>query len=70
MSIKQIDYDKCIQCHRCWEICPLDVFRLFNDEVYIAYRDDCMSCFLCTLVCPEKCIAVDGLRSRELTYPY
>ena len=70
MAIKQIDYKKCINCHTCFEICPMDVFRLFNREVYIAYPHDCMSCFLCVMACPEKCIDVDGFRSRELPFPY
>lgn len=48
----------------------MDVFRYFGGDVYIAYREDCMSCFLCALACPQKCIVIDGFRAKEIPFPY
>ncbi|CEP68993.1 4Fe-4S ferredoxin-type, iron-sulphur binding domain [Moorella glycerini] len=70
MAVTRIDYEKCNRCGKCWDICPMDVFQRFDREIYIAYRDDCMSCFLCAIECPEGCIEVDGKRARELPFPY
>ena len=70
MAIREIDYSQCIRCHQCFDVCPMDVFRLFAGDVYIAYGEDCMSCFLCALECPQKCIAIDGFRAKEIPFPY
>ncbi|MFZ7101537.1 MAG: 4Fe-4S dicluster domain-containing protein [Peptococcaceae bacterium] len=57
--IKYINAEKCKGCGVCAERCPLDTIRM-NDEkkAYIAYADDCMTCFLCELVCPQGAIFV------------
>ncbi len=59
MMITKIDQDKCVGCGVCVSLCPPDVLRL-NDKkkAYIAYNDDCMTCYLCERNCPSGAIFV------------
>jgi|GEM_PF-756526 len=70
MPIEGIDYGKCISCHKCYQICPMDVFRLIEGEVYIAYREDCARCFLCERVCPTQAIKVNALPVLPVPNPF
>ena len=58
--IAKIDDTKCTGCGICVESCALDTLRLDPDtgKAYIAYPDDCMTCFTCELRCPENAIDV------------
>lgn len=58
--IQSIDRDACVGCGRCVERCPLDTLRLDADgKAYIAYPEDCMTCYLCERVCPAGAVDVD-----------
>jgi NAD-dependent dihydropyrimidine dehydrogenase PreA subunit len=70
MAIEIIDYEKCIRCHRCYDICPMDVFRLVGEEVYLAYAGDCARCFLCERVCPTEAIGMNALPVVPLPDPF
>jgi NAD-dependent dihydropyrimidine dehydrogenase PreA subunit len=70
MAIEGIDYEKCIRCHRCYEICPMDVFRLVGEEVYLAYPRDCARCFLCERVCPAEAIALNAMPVIRVPDPF
>ena len=73
MTIKSIDKDACKSCQlriedRCpvMESCPTDVIRVDErKQPYIAYPDDCDSCFLCQLDCPHGAVHV----SAEISLP-
>lgn len=56
--IKTIYTTKCIGCGRCVNICPLDVIRIKNKKAWIAYPEDCHSCYLCEMICPKGAIYV------------
>lgn len=54
-----IDKNKCIGCHKCVEICPLDVFGKQDKGVRvpeIRYPDECWHCNACGLDCPVHAI--------------
>ncbi len=70
MTVERIDYGKCIDCLRCWQICPMDVYRLAGRQVYIAYPDDCMCCYLCELECPTEAITVNPQRGQAKPFPW
>ncbi len=70
MSIQKIDREKCALCGLCFQICPLDVFGKIGRFVFIAHPEDCMTCFLCELECPEGAILVGPERGMEKILPY
>ena len=61
--IERIDAEKCIGCGSCANRCPLDAIRM-NEEgkAYIAYSDDCMTCYICERYCPAGAIYVQPFR--------
>jgi len=47
----------------CVKICPLDAIRLNdNNKAFIAYPEDCMTCFMCERACPAGAVDVSPLR--------
>jgi len=54
------DSELCINCGKCWEVCPRGVFitngkvaKLFNSQA-------CIECGACMLNCPVKAIVVES----------
>ena len=70
MGIEYINYSICKKCLKCYDICPMDVFRVVGKDVFIAYAEDCMCCFLCELECPADALKVTGIRTRVLPKPW
>ena len=58
--IQSIDQEKCTGCGTCMEICPVDTFRIEEEiqKAGIKYPEDCLTCFLCEMRCPEEAIFV------------
>ena len=58
--IKEISEEKCTGCGRCVDACALDTLRLDanTNKAYIAYPDDCMTCYTCEAVCAFGAIYV------------
>jgi len=48
----------------------MDVIRTAGKRVYLAYPEDCMSCFLCELECPTEAIHVSPKRTRVKPMPW
>jgi nitroreductase/NAD-dependent dihydropyrimidine dehydrogenase PreA subunit len=56
-----IDKEKCIECHRCLDACPIVRvvgFKSIEDEL-LGYV--CLQCGGCMAVCPQGAISVSGL---------
>ncbi len=71
MPIIEIKKELCKNCNICVEICPLDVLVESNDITpSIKYRDDCQSCYLCSISCPEGAIIVTPDRARPSPLPF
>ena len=69
MAITSIDRSFCNKCYlRQTEKCPVadscsvDVIRLDSEgKPYIAYREDCHNCFLCSRDCPLGAVNVSAM---------
>ncbi len=65
--IESIDKDKCVCCETCVEVCPMDVFRINEDEAHseTRYPGDCQTCYTCELECPQNAIRVGPWRKKR-----
>ena len=68
--IEIVDEARCTGCNICVRACPTDVFEAVAGGVpRIARQDDCQTCFMCELYCPEDALFVapqaDGLAASD-----
>lgn len=62
--IERLDQTLCHRCGLCLELCAMDVFRRdrLTGGYYMAFPEDCQTCFNCELECPRQAIQVSPLR--------
>jgi NAD-dependent dihydropyrimidine dehydrogenase PreA subunit len=56
--IEVIDAERCTSCNICVRVCPTNVFDKTDSIPVIARQDDCQTCFLCELYCPDDALFV------------
>lgn len=57
--IEVVHDERCIDCARCVEVCPTNVFdALPSGHPVIARQSDCQSCFMCEAWCPVDALFV------------
>ena len=58
MPVVKINYKKCIGCKKCYELCPMDVYKWDEekDMPIVAYEDECWFCGCCWMECPKRAI--------------
>lgn len=54
------DADLCINCGRCWEVCPHGVFAPGNKKAELVKPGACMECGACQMNCPAVAIRVNS----------
>lgn len=60
--IEIVSAERCIDCDKCVEVCPTDVFDAVPDShPVIARQADCQTCFLCEAYCPVDALFVAPL---------
>jgi NAD-dependent dihydropyrimidine dehydrogenase PreA subunit len=72
MHIITIDQDACNGCKRCVEACFNDVIR-FDEEKEVAvvmYPEECATCNLCELSCPDGAVKVIPQNPVRIPEPY
>jgi ferredoxin len=52
--------EKCINCNRCIQVCPHNVFTSGEKYISIHNHDDCMECGACQVNCPTEALLVDS----------
>jgi NAD-dependent dihydropyrimidine dehydrogenase PreA subunit len=65
--IEVVDAERCTSCDICVSVCPTNVFDKTDGIPVIARQNDCQTCFLCELYCPEDALYVSPL--AEETQP-
>jgi NAD-dependent dihydropyrimidine dehydrogenase PreA subunit len=56
--IELVDTETCTSCNICVRVCPTNVFDKTDGVPVIARQDDCQTCFMCELYCPEDSLYV------------
>lgn len=56
--IEVIDSETCTSCNICVRVCPTNVFDKTDGIPVIARQEDCQTCFMCELYCPEDSLYV------------
>ena len=60
--IEIISAQRCIDCNKCVEVCPTDVFDAVDGgHPVIARQQDCQTCFQCEAYCPVDALFVAPL---------
>lgn len=54
------DPSRCINCKRCTQVCPHEVFAEGKEQVELENPDACMECGACALNCPVQAITVQS----------
>jgi NAD-dependent dihydropyrimidine dehydrogenase PreA subunit len=57
--IEVVSADRCIECDKCIEVCPTNVFDRGDAGLpVIARQSDCQTCFMCEAYCPVDALFV------------
>ena len=57
--IEFVSQSRCITCNKCVQVCPMNVFSAVkNAPPVMARQEDCQTCFICELYCPEDALFV------------
>jgi NAD-dependent dihydropyrimidine dehydrogenase PreA subunit len=57
--IELVSQTRCIECNKCVQVCPMNVFSAVKGAPpVIARKDDCQTCYMCELYCPVDALYV------------
>ena len=55
-----IDKEKCDECLKCIEICPMEVFgKDEKNKALVLKEKECIACNACVVQCPKAAIKVE-----------
>ena len=71
MTVEKYDSKKCTGCGACIEYCTRDVWRMDREtnKAYMAYKEDCQTCYTCEINCPVSAIWVHPYRQAPRMWP-
>lgn len=65
--IEIVSAERCTACNICVHVCPTNVFDLVPKQPpRIARQEDCQTCFMCELYCPEDALYVAPVADQAL----
>ncbi|MBI2853955.1 MAG: ferredoxin family protein [Chloroflexi bacterium] len=72
MGIQGIKEELCNGCRRCFNDCPMDVFRMdeATNKAHVAYPKDCMACFICEDECKPGAIIFTLDAVDKMCFPF
>jgi NAD-dependent dihydropyrimidine dehydrogenase PreA subunit len=57
--IELVSETRCIECNKCVQVCPMNVFSAVKGAPpIIARQEDCQTCYMCELYCPVDALYV------------
>lgn len=59
----KIDYEKCVSCGRCLQLCPMENIKMINNKP--VPQHNCTCCYRCFSHCPKKAITLLGSQVIE-----
>jgi len=65
--IEVIDSETCTSCNICVRVCPTNVFDKTDGFPVIARQEDCQTCFMCELYCPEDSLYVSPFAETSVS---
>jgi len=57
-AIPYIDFEGCIGCGICVEVCPTEVFTMSGEKAVVMYPELCNGCAICVENCPVDVITL------------
>ena len=72
MPIQQVDPERCTGCGNCFDVCPMDVFRMDEsvNKAYAAYPQDCTVCYFCEKECPADAVILTPEAAEKMIFPF
>ncbi len=64
-SSVRIDYDRCIGCTKCIQVCPVDAIVGAPKHMHSVMENVCTGCDLCLAVCPVDCMIAYPIKPRD-----
>lgn len=59
MTKVKINKEKCTNCKKCLETCPVNCFGIENGEVVVKNPEKCILCRACEIQCPHNAIEIE-----------
>ena len=56
-----IDYDRCVRCLECVDVCPTEVIVAENNRPVVKNAERCIGCLSCSYVCRADAILHKGI---------
>ena len=60
-----IDYDRCVKCLECVDVCPTGVIVAEDNKPLVVKPELCIGCLSCSYVCRSDAISHEGIHIEK-----